>query len=76
MNVLHGKVSRYRRTSNFTKLIKDGALVLDRKSTKILSDNQNMLSVNQITAQIKLTEIWKFGNYPITRPAWAGLLFF
>jgi hypothetical protein len=38
-------------------LIKDGALVLDKKSKTTLLDNQTMLSVNQITAQIKLTEI-------------------
>ena len=44
--------------------ILDGALVLDRKSTKTLLDNQNMLSVNQIAAQIKLTEMWKASNDP------------
>jgi hypothetical protein len=27
-------------------------------------DNQTMLSVNQITAQIKLTEIWKWPTIP------------
>ncbi len=32
--------------------ILDGALVSDRKSTKTLLDNQNMLSVNQIAAQM------------------------
>ena len=57
MNVLHGKISKYRRTSNLTELIKDGALVLDKKSKTTLLDNQTMLSVNQITAQIKLKEI-------------------
>ena len=44
--------------------ILDGALVSDRKSTKTLLDNQNMLSVNQIAAQIKLTEMWKASNDP------------
>jgi hypothetical protein len=39
-------------------------LVLERKSTKTLLDNQNMLSVNQIAAQIKLTEMWKASNDP------------
>jgi hypothetical protein len=55
--------------------ILDGTLVSYRKSTKTILDNQNMLSVNQIAAQIKLTEMWKASNdpqYPITRPAWAG----
>jgi hypothetical protein len=44
--------------------ILDGALVSDRKSTKTLLDNQNMHSVNQIAAQIKLTEMWKASNDP------------
>jgi hypothetical protein len=35
--------------------ILDGALMPDRKNTNILLDNQNMLSVNQIAAKIKLT---------------------
>ncbi len=44
--------------------ILDGALVSERKSTKTLFDNQNMLSVNQIATQIKLTEMWKASNDP------------
>jgi hypothetical protein len=35
-----------------------------RKSTKTLLENQNVLSVNQIAAQIKLTEMWKASNDP------------
>ena len=31
----------------------------DRISTKTLLETQNMLSVNQLSAQIKLTEMWK-----------------
>ena len=34
----------------------------DRMSTKTLLSNQVMLSVNQVAAQIKLTEIWKANN--------------
>jgi hypothetical protein len=44
--------------------ILDKALVSDRKSTKTLLENQNMLSINQIAAQIKLTEMWKASNDP------------
>ncbi len=44
--------------------ILDGALVSERKSTKTLLDNQNMLSDNQVAAQIKLTEMWKASNDP------------
>jgi hypothetical protein len=42
------------RLQNKMLRILDGALVSDRKSTKL---SWNMLSVNQIAAQIKLTEI-------------------
>ena len=52
------------RLQNKMLRILDGALVSDRKSTKTLLDNQNMLSVNQIAAQIKLTEMWKASNDP------------
>ncbi len=52
------------RLQNKILRILDGALVSDRKSTKTLLDNQNMLSVNQIAAQIKLTEMWKASNDP------------
>ncbi len=53
-----------RRLQNKMLRILDGALVSDKKSTKTLLDNQNMLSVNQIAAQIKLTEMWKASNDP------------
>jgi hypothetical protein len=52
------------RLQNKMLRILDGALVSDRKSTKTLLDNQNMLSVNQIAAQTKLTEMWKASNDP------------
>ena len=50
------------RSQNKMLRILDGVLVSERKSTKTLLDNQNMLSVNQIAAQIKRTEIWKASN--------------
>jgi hypothetical protein len=57
------------RLQNKMLRILDGALVSDRKSTKTVLENQNMLmSVNQIAAQIKLTEMWKTSDdqqYPI-----------
>ncbi len=46
------------RSQNKMLQILDGAFVSDRKSTKTLLDNRNMLSVNQIVTQIKLTEMW------------------
>ena len=36
----------------------------DKINTKVLLAIQNMLSVNQINAQIKLNEIWKALNIP------------
>ncbi len=50
------------RLQNKMLRILDGALVSDRKSTKL---SWNMLSVNQIAAQIKLTEIQKASNDPL-----------
>ena len=44
----------------------DGTVVWDRKNTKTLLDNQNMLTFNQIAAQIKLTEMWKASNGDLT----------
>jgi len=52
------------RLQNQMLRILEVALVSDRKSTKTLLDNQNMLSVNQIAAQTKLTEMWKASNDP------------
>ena len=37
----------------------NGKTVSDQISTKVLLKNKNMLSVNQINAQIKITEVWK-----------------
>jgi hypothetical protein len=48
-------MTKVQRLQNKMLRILEGTLVSDRKSTKTLLDNQNMLSVNQIAAQIKLT---------------------
>ena len=42
--------------------------ISDQISTKSILDNLNMLSVNHINAQVKLTEMWKMDNikdYPM-----------
>ena len=42
--------------------------IKDKVSIKSMLNNQQMLSVNQLQAQIKLTEMWKaamFDNYPL-----------
>jgi hypothetical protein len=48
-------MTKVQRLQNKMIRILEGTLVSDRKSTKTLLDKQNMLSVNQIAAQIKLT---------------------
>ena len=40
----------------------NGTLVKDKISTKSIVKSLNMLSVNQMNAQIKLTEAWKISN--------------
>ena len=45
-----------------------GTKLIDIVPIKELLDRANMLSVNQINAQVKLTEMWKasnFQNYPL-----------
>ena len=46
----------------------NGKTLEDKVSTKVLLENANLLSVNQINAKVKLQEIWKVLNivdYPL-----------
>ena len=46
----------------------NGKSLIDKISTKTLLANVNVLSVNQINAQIKITEVWKAmqdANHPL-----------
>ena len=46
----------------------NGAKLLDKINTKVLLNNEAMLSVNQLNAQIKILEAWKASkdeNYPV-----------
>ena len=46
----------------------NGKKLIDKVNTKVLLDKLNMLSVNQINAQIKITEAWKNSqdiDYPL-----------
>ena len=48
-----------------------GSTLMDRINTKIIFKETNLLSVNQINAQIKLLEVWKsknYDSYPIQWP--------
>ena len=40
----------------------DGSRIADKRSIKKMLDRFDMLSANQIAAQIKLTEMWKFNS--------------
>ena len=45
-----------------------GSTLLDKINTKVIFKETNLLSINQINAQIKLLEVWKsknFDSYPI-----------
>ncbi len=53
------------RAQNKMLRVLNGAQIVDQKSTKRLLEEQNMLSVNQMAAQIKLTEMWKAVNDPL-----------
>ena len=44
--------------NKLARLIK-GKTLKDKVSTKVLLENANLLSVNQINAKVKLQEIWK-----------------
>jgi len=57
-------VAMVQKAQNKMLRVLDEAQIVDQKSTKILSEEQNMLSVNQMAAQIKLTEMWKASNDP------------
>ncbi len=61
-------VTMVQRAQNKMLRVLDGARIVDRKSTKSLLDEQNMLSVNQMAAQIKLTEMWKALTIQSNRP--------
>ena len=57
-------------TQNKLTRFLNGTLIKDQISTKSILDSLNMLSVNQINAQIKLTEAWKIINEPIYPTKW------
>ena len=42
----------------------NGTFIKDKISTKSILNKLNMLSVNQMNGQIKLTEAWKISNIP------------
>jgi hypothetical protein len=57
-------VTMVQRAQNKMLRVLDRARIVDQKSTKSLLEEQNMLSVNQMASQIKLTEMLKASNDP------------
>ena len=63
-----GYMDEIQKTQNKMLRLLNNTRIKDRVSTKTIMTNLNMLSVNQVNAQVKLTEIWKSvntENYPI-----------
>ena len=59
--LMHNKMTRFLNRSH----------IKDKISTKIILNNLNLLSVNQMNAQIKLTEGWKISNVENYPTKWA-----
>ena len=59
-----GDLGAIRKVQNKMLRLLNGKRLLDKISTQELLDNLNMLSVNQMNAQIKITEVWKSQNVP------------
>ena len=63
-----GVMDEIQKAQNKMLRLLNNSRIKDKISTKSIMANLNMLSVNQVNAQVKLTEIWKsinIENYPI-----------
>ena len=63
-DVEQGDLGAIQRVQNKMVRLLNGCRLLDKIKTQTLLKNVKMLSVNQINAQIKLTEVWKAVNDP------------
>ena len=69
---INGDLKKVQMAQNKLLRCLNGSLIKDRISVKTLLEKQNMLSINQLAAQEKLTEMWKAvntENYPIQMAA-------
>ncbi len=69
---INGDLKKVQMAQNKLLRCLNGSLIKDRISVKTLLEKQNMLSINQLAAQVKLTEMWKAVNtetYPIQMAA-------
>ena len=60
----NGNMDKLQITQNKLARVLENVTLKDRTPTATLLNNQQMLSVNQVAAQIKLTELWKAINVP------------
>ena len=70
-DALNATLAAVQRVQNNLVRMINGCKISDKVSIKSLLTKSNMLSINQLNAQIKLTEMWKavhFTNYPIDIP--------
>ena len=69
---MNGDLNKVQLAQNKLLRCLNGTQIKDKISTKFLLEKQNMLSINQLAAQVKLTEMWKAvntENYPIQMAA-------
>ena len=59
---IHGDLLAIQKIQNKMVRLLNGKSLADKISTKTLLKKLKMLSVNQINAQIKITEVWKAMN--------------
>ena len=59
---LQGDLDSIQKIQNKLVRLLNNVSLSDRQSTKALLNKIEMLSVNQLNASIKLTELWKAGN--------------
>ena len=57
-------MSQLQKSQNKLLRFLNNSRISDKISTKSMLEKHNMLAVNQINAQIKLTEMWKALNDP------------
>ena len=57
-------MSQLQKSQNKLLRFLNNSRISDKISTKFMLEKHNMLAVNQINAQIKLTEMWKALNDP------------
>ena len=58
-DVVHGDLDSIQKVQNKMVRMLNGKTLADKINTKVILRNVNMLSVNQLNAQIKILEVWK-----------------